>query len=199
MLGSPRAACAGQHFTCTAAVVFCSYLTCDILAQVLADTVAAVSEVQICKDDQTAGQHDYALMPADSQLAPVICCQTLPVYEIIALWALLNAHAGQLQQIDIHAVALFFFAQLYSRQAQRPDAMDVWPSQASQDEKAFNSQLMPAHQQAQTLPHQPHHSPLQNGALPGQQEPVSPARSNSSRSSTGSQSSPGDSTSCTPN
>ena len=38
-----------------AAVGFCSYLTCDILAQVLADTVAAVSEVQICTDDQTAG------------------------------------------------------------------------------------------------------------------------------------------------
>ncbi|DBB07821.1 TPA: hypothetical protein ACH3X3_009230 [Trebouxia sp. C0006] len=97
---------------------------------------------------------------------------------------------GQPRQVDIHAVALFFFAQLYIRQAQRPDQMDVWPSQASQDEKAFNSQLMPAHQQGQTQPHQPHHSPLQNGSQPGQQEPVSPARSNSSRSSAGSQGSP---------
>ena len=102
--------------------------------------------------------------------------------------------AGQPRQVDIHAVALFFFAQLYLRQAQRPDAMDIWPSQASQDEKAFNSQLMPAHQQGQTQPHQPHHSPLQNGGQPGQQEPVSPARSNSSRSSAGSQGSPGKST-----
>ena len=100
-------------------------------------------------------------------------------------------HSGQPKQVDIHAVALFFFAQLYLRQAQRPDTMDIWPSQASQDEKAFNSQLMPAHQQGQTQPHQPHHSPLQNGGQPGQQEPVSPARSNSSRSSAGSQGSPG--------
>ncbi|KAK9839640.1 hypothetical protein WJX81_002320 [Elliptochloris bilobata] len=30
--------------------------------------------------------------------------------------------------VDAHAVALFLFAQLYIRQAQRPDAMDVWPS-----------------------------------------------------------------------
>ncbi|DBB03885.1 TPA: hypothetical protein ACH3X1_012971 [Trebouxia sp. C0004] len=97
---------------------------------------------------------------------------------------------GQPRQVDIHAVALFFFAQLYIRQAQRPDQMDIWPSQASQDEKAFNSQLMPAHQQGQTQPHQPHHSPLQNGSQPGQQEPVSPARSNSSRSSAGTQGSP---------
>lgn len=84
---------------------------------------------------------------------------------------------------------MFFFAQSYFRQAQRPDTMDVWPSQASQEEKAFNSQLLPAHQQGQTQPHQPVHSPLQNGAQLG--EPVSPARSNSSRSSAGSQGSPG--------
>lgn len=113
------------------------------------------------------------------------CMLNLPMFRH------LSGRTGQLRQVDIHAVALFFFVQLYSRQAQRPDAMDVWPSQAAQDEKAFNSQLMPAHQQGQTLPHQPHHSPLQNGTLPGLQEPVSPARSNSSRSSAGSQSSPG--------
>ena len=127
-------------------------------------------------------------MRSDAVLAPSACLKLL----FFSQHAIFHVcHTGQLQQVDIHAVALFFFVQLYSRQAQRPDAMDVWPSQASQDEKAFNSQLMPAHQQGQTLPHQPHHSPLQNGTLPGQQEPVSPARSNSSRSSAGSQSSPG--------
>ena len=31
-------------------------------------------------------------------------------------------------RVDIYAVALYLFAQLYIRQAQRADAMDVWPS-----------------------------------------------------------------------
>ncbi|KAK9824118.1 hypothetical protein WJX72_007884 [[Myrmecia] bisecta] len=35
------------------------------------------------------------------------------------------------EAVEAHAVALFLFAQLYIRQAQRPDAMDVWPSPTS--------------------------------------------------------------------
>ena len=105
--------------------------------------------------------------------------------------AAFSAATGQQKAVNIHAVALFLFAQLYTRQAQRPDAMDVWPSEASQEAKLQNLQLLPAHQQGQSLPHQPVHSPLQNGGPGSQQEPVSPARSNSSRSSAGSQSSPG--------
>ena len=38
-----------------------------------------------------------------------------------------GAFAGA-STVDIHAVALYLFAQLYIRQAQRADAMDVWPS-----------------------------------------------------------------------
>ena len=34
--------------------------------------------------------------------------------------------------VDICAVALYMFAQLYMRQAQRADAMDVWPSSSPQ-------------------------------------------------------------------
>jgi hypothetical protein len=34
--------------------------------------------------------------------------------------------------VDICAVALYMFAQLYIRQAQRADAMDVWPSSSPQ-------------------------------------------------------------------
>ena len=29
--------------------------------------------------------------------------------------------------VDFHAVMIFLFAQLYVRQAQRPEAMEVWP------------------------------------------------------------------------
>lgn len=36
---------------------YCSRLTCNFVTQVLADTIAAVSEIQVAKDDQTAGQH----------------------------------------------------------------------------------------------------------------------------------------------
>lgn len=35
-------------------------------------------------------------------------------------------------RVDVYAVALYLFAQLYIRQAQRPDAMDVWPSSSPQ-------------------------------------------------------------------
>lgn len=115
----------------------------------------------------------------------------LVIHTTTACFELYNLLSGQPKAVNIHAVALFLLAQLYTRQAQRPDAMDVWPSQASQEEKMQNLQLLPAHQQGQSLPHQPHHSPLQNGGPGSQQEPVSPARSNSSRSSAGSQSSPG--------
>lgn len=141
------------------------------------DTIAAVNESNSPVEEEIAG----------------LTCPSCIMHAVI-MYMCMTPHvclAGQPRSVDIHAVALFFFAQLYLRQAQRPDTMDIWPSQASQDEKAFNSQLMPAHQQGQTQPHQPHHSPLQNGAPPGQQEPVSPARSNSSRSSAGSQGSPG--------
>ena len=35
---------------------------------------------------------------------------------------------GSASRVDIYALALYLFAQLYIRQAQRADAMDVWPS-----------------------------------------------------------------------
>jgi len=148
--------------------------------QVLVDTITAVNESHLPTQEE----------PQGLLAASISRCRCKPIPHIFL--DVLAHCSGQPRQVDIHAVALFFFAQLYIRQAQRPDQMDVWPSQASQDEKAFNSQLMPAHQQGQTQPHQPHHSPLQNGSQPGQQEPVSPARSNSSRSSAGSQGSPGE-------
>lgn len=34
---------------------------------------------------------------------------------------------NELEAVDAHAVVLFLFTQLYIRQAQRPDPMDVWP------------------------------------------------------------------------
>lgn len=40
-----------------------------VCAQVLADTIAAVSEAQVAKDDQTAGQHQLC---SDAVLA---CCK----------------------------------------------------------------------------------------------------------------------------
>ena len=39
----------------------------------------------------------------------------------------------------MHALLLFLFTQLHVRQQARPDAMDVWPSQAQQEEKASRS------------------------------------------------------------
>ena len=41
--------------------------------------------------------------------------------------------AGQSEAsaVDAHSVALFLFAQLYIRQATRPEAMDVWPTQSA--------------------------------------------------------------------
>lgn len=73
--------------------------------------------------------------------------------------------------MDAHAVALFLFAQLYSRQVQRPEAMEVWPSTSG----AGN----------------PAEDPTQNFATPSSMNvetvgPSSPARSNSSTSSQGS-------------
>ena len=31
--------------------------------------------------------------------------------------------------VEVHAVGMYLFAQLYIRQAQRPEAMETWPSQ----------------------------------------------------------------------
>ena len=39
---------------------------------------------------------------------------------------------AEADRADVHAVALYLFAQLYIRQAQRADAMDVWPSSSPQ-------------------------------------------------------------------
>ena len=43
------------------------------------------------------------------------------------------SRAGQSEAaaVDAHAVAMFLFAQLYIRQAVRPEAMDVWPAASS--------------------------------------------------------------------
>ena len=64
MLGRFRAARAGQQNLCMSAKVATLFmyasmfvLDCLVCAQVLADTIAAVSEAQVAKDDQTAGQH----------------------------------------------------------------------------------------------------------------------------------------------
>ena len=39
---------------------------------------------------------------------------------------------AEADRADVRAVALYLFAQLYIRQAQRADAMDVWPSSSPQ-------------------------------------------------------------------
>ena len=33
------------------------------------------------------------------------------------------------ESVEVHAVGMYLFAQLYIRQAQRPEAMETWPSQ----------------------------------------------------------------------
>lgn len=42
----------------------------------------------------------------------------------------------QATAVDVHAAALFLVAQLYIRQCQRPEAMDVWPDRAQPGEAA---------------------------------------------------------------
>ena len=74
--------------------------------------------------------------------------------------------------VDAHAIALFLFAQLYVRQAQRPDAMEVWPTNSglpvSSEEAAIHAAVASP-------------SGLHEHAMPN-----SPARSTSSNSSQGS-------------
>lgn len=40
----------------------------------------------------------------------------------------------QNEAVDVHAVALYLFSQLYTRQAQRPDAKEIWPSSSGAGE-----------------------------------------------------------------
>ena len=78
--------------------------------------------------------------------------------------------------VDVHAVALFLFAQLYFRQVQRPEAMEVWPSSpgsspaGAEAAAAFGG------------------SPSSSSNMHSMESlaPASPARSNSSNSSQGS-------------
>ncbi|KAK9916762.1 hypothetical protein WJX75_006671 [Coccomyxa subellipsoidea] len=84
--------------------------------------------------------------------------------------------------VDICAVALYMFAQLYIRQAQRADAMDVWPSSSPQAAAAGFSGSVFA--QATPLGSEPSSnlSGFGSGAfMPA--EPISPTRSGSSTSS----------------
>jgi hypothetical protein len=41
--------------------------------------------------------------------------------------------------VDAHAVGLFLFAQLYQRQAARPDTMDVWPGSDGPSNSGLNN------------------------------------------------------------
>ena len=51
--------------------------------------------------------------------------------------------------VDVCAVALYMFAQLYIRQAQRADAMDVWPSSSPQAAAAaFTVRMAASHDSA---------------------------------------------------
>ena len=50
---------------------------------------------------------------------------------------------AEADRADVHAVALYLFAQLYIRQAQRADAMDVWPSSSPQAAAAAAAAVRP--------------------------------------------------------
>ena len=51
---------------------------------------------------------------------------------------------AEADRADVRAVALYLFAQLYIRQAQRADAMDVWPSSSPQAAAAAAAAVRPA-------------------------------------------------------
>ena len=51
-----------------------------------------------------------------------------PTHEVVRR----PAAGAEANQADARAIALYLFAQLYIRQAQRADAMDVWPSSSPQ-------------------------------------------------------------------
>lgn len=74
----------------------------------------------------------------------------------------------------MHAVALFLFAQLYIRQAQRPEAMEVWPTASGSPAGSEDASMLTA-------------AATPSGLLQDPATPNSPARSNSSTSSQGSQ------------
>ncbi|CAL5225377.1 g8182 [Coccomyxa viridis] len=89
-------------------------------------------------------------------------------------------------RVDIYAVALYLFAQLYIRQAQRADAMDVWPSsQPFGTSAAVTSNAFAPAVPMLSEPSNP--TNLGNagglGSFSASLEPVSPTRSNSSTSS----------------
>lgn len=102
------------------------------------------------------------------------CKDTLDFKLMLALALAGSSEAGS---VDVHAVALFLFAQLYIRQVQRPEAMEIWPSSPggvtpTEAAAAFGgSPSSPASSSCH----------LESGAAP-----ASPARSNSSSSSQGS-------------
>ena len=50
---------------------------------------------------------------------------------------------AEADRADVRAVALYLFAQLYIRQAQRADAMDVWPSSSPQAAAAAAAAVRP--------------------------------------------------------
>lgn len=50
-----------------------------------------------------------------------------------------NDHSPYPDAVDAHAVGLFLFAQLYQRQAARPDTMDVWPGSEGPSNSGINS------------------------------------------------------------
>lgn len=77
--------------------------------------------------------------------------------------------------VDVHAVAQFLFAQLYIRQVQRPEAMEVWPT--------ANSTGVPGAEAAAAFGGSPSSSSHTHSET---FTPASPARSNSSNSSQGS-------------
>ena len=91
-----------------------------------------------------------------------------------------NAGKSEADAVDVHAVTLFLFAQLYIRQVQRPEAMEVWPSASDRANTPSGAEAAAAFGGS---PSSSAHSPLEALVTP-----ASPARSNSpsSNSSQGS-------------
>ena len=73
-------------------------------------------------------QFKYTFLRGRQVLVDTLDAVSEPTHEVVRR----PAAGAEANQGDARAIALYLFAQLYIRQAQRADAMDVWPSSSPQ-------------------------------------------------------------------